>query len=57
MLYRSFIKVLITRRNEFINFPPNDQAMFNSIKTFQGKSKLPHVAGAIDGTPIEIRKP
>ena len=52
-----FIDGILLLKNDFITFPRNGPELLKSIKTFLHKTKLPHVAGAIDGTHVEISKP
>ena len=44
-------------RNEYIKFPVTEAETIASIETFSDLSNLPNVAGAIDGTHIEIKAP
>ena len=44
-------------RNNYIKFPERDEDMLKAIDSFAGKSNLPFVMGAIDGTHVEINKP
>ena len=52
-----FIDGILLLKNDFITFPRNGPELLKSIKTFLHKTKLPLVAGAIDGTHVEISKP
>ena len=44
-------------RNEYIKSPVTEAETIASIETFSELSDLPNVAGAIDGTHIEIKAP
>lgn len=57
---RKWIKITIIAlhgiRNDFIKFPVGDE-LKRVIDDFEGICKLPNVAGAIDGTIVELLKP
>ena len=44
-------------RNDFIKFPVTLEDYKKAIRSFEGKTHLPNVFGAIDGTHWEISKP
>jgi len=48
---------LFELRNEYIKFPVSEAETRTCIETFSELSNLPNVAGAIDGTHIEIKAP
>ena len=50
-------EALFDLRNEYIKFPVTEAETIASIETFSELSDLPNVAGAIDGTHIEIKAP
>lgn len=50
-------EALFDLRNEYIKFPVTEAETTASIETFSELSNLHNVAGAIDGTHIEIKAP
>jgi len=48
---------LFELRNEYIKFPVSEAETRTCIETFSELSNLPNVAGAIDGTHIQIKAP
>ena len=52
-----FVDGLFEMRNDFIKFPVTLEDYKKAIRSFEGKTHLPNVFGAIDGTHWEISKP
>ena len=52
-----FVDRLFEMRNDFIKFPVTLEDYKKAIRSFEGKTHLPNVFGAIDGTHWEISKP
>ena len=55
--FEDFVSALITVKGNFIKFPSTLQEKKNSIDSFAGRSSLPNVIAAIDGTHIRIKAP
>ena len=57
VIITEFIDGMFDKRNDFIKFPLSLEDCKRVIKTFEEKTLLPNVIGAIDGTLVEIMKP
>ena len=54
---KMFLKGMIRSRNSYIKFPKTQSDIKKCIDSFSGKTELPNVVGAIDGTHVAITKP